>query len=160
MRSVVRLVFVAVLLAACGDAGNRSAATDDSPDSTARPAPPAEPQTPYGWMPPSGDSARPAGTIGDKEQAHQVVALLKEWEIDVSPDTIQAGEVTIALENRGERPHTIEVRSVRSGRWRSLPIPPGGAVTMTMAMAPANYEVFSTTEAYVERGMRALLVVR
>lgn len=161
MRSVVRALFVVALFAACGDAGNQPPATTASEDSAAAlTAAPAEPETPFGWMPAPEDSSRPAGTIGDKDKAHQAVAVIKEWAIDVTPDTIPAGEVTIALENRGERPHAIEVRNERAGRWRSLPIPPGGTVTLTMPMAPANYEVISTTEAYVERGMRALLIVR
>lgn len=160
MRSVVRVLLVAGLAAACGDSGNPPPADSSAVDSAAQPAPPEEPAAPFGWMPASADSSRPAGTIGNSEDAFQVVAYLKEWEIQVSPDTIPAGEVTIAIENRGERPHAVEVRNDRAGRWRSAPIPPGGTVTMTMPMPPANFEIASTTEAYVERGMKTVLIVR
>jgi plastocyanin len=161
MRAVVRILFLVPLLAACGDAGNPSPATTASDDSAAASAQaPAEPAAPFGWMPTPEDTSRRAGSIGDPAKAHQVMASVREWSIEVEPDTIPAGEVTIAFENKGERPHAVEVRNERAGRWRSTPIPPGGTVTMTMPMAPAAYDVVSTTDAYVERGMRATLIVR
>jgi len=157
MRPAVHLLVLATLLAACGDAGNRAAA--NAADSTPAPAP--EAVTPIGWMPPPADSnAAPVGTIGDGDKAFQVVAGLKEWSIELTPSDIPAGEVTIALENRGQRPHQIEIRSSRAGHWQSAAIPPGATVTMTQPMPPGSYDVVSTDTSYVERGMKATLVVR
>lgn len=153
MRSVLSVLLLVSLVVACG-------APDSPPAATEEPAPPPEPQGQYGWLPAPEDSTRRAGTLGDAEHAHHVVAVLTEWGIELDPDTIEAGEVSIALQNHGEQSHAIEVRSIRAGRWRSLPIPPGGTVTMTMPMAPANFEVVSTEDGHVERGMRALLIVR
>ena len=59
-----------------------------------------------------------------------------------------------------EAPHAIEVHNPRAGRWRSATIPPGGTVTLTMPMPPANFDVVSVDSSYVARGMRAVLVVR
>jgi len=154
MRSTVTLVLLAVLATACGDAGSRGTAT------AADTMTPPEPETPFGWMPPPGDSAGPVGTIGDKDKAFQVLAALKEWSIELTPDSVPSGEVTIALRNDGERPHAIEVRNARAGHWISATISPGATVTMTMPLPPANYEVISTDSTYVGRGMRAVLLVR
>lgn len=155
MRSAVRFALLLILIAACGDAGSRGAAADADTST-----PPPEPETPYGWMPTPGDSAGPVGSIGDADKAYQVVAALKEWSIELTPASVPAGEVTVALRNDGQRPHAIWVRNARAGRWRSATIPPGGTVTMTMSMPPANYEVISTDSTYVDRGMHATLVVR
>lgn len=160
MRSVVRIMLLTAFVAACGDASEQNSTTQADQTAAAQAAPASEPETPYGWMPAPEDTSRRAGSIGEAADAAQVVAVLKEWEIDVSPDTIQAGEVTISFQNRGERPHAVEVRNERAGRWRSMPVPPGGTVALTMPLAPANFEIVSTTDAYVERGMRAMLIVR
>ena len=154
MRAAVSLVLLAVLATACGDAGGRATTNADSASV------PPEPGTPFGWMPPPGDSAGPVGTIGDKDKAFQVVAALKEWSIELTPASVPSGEVTVALRNDGNRPHTIEIRNARAGHWISATIPPGATVTMTQPMPPANYDVISTDSTYVARGMRAVLVVR
>jgi hypothetical protein len=110
--------------------------------------------------PPSRDPNRPAGTIGPPEQAAQVAARVSEWQIELSPAQVPTGEVTVNIENRGERPHTIELRSETQGRWRTVPIPPGGKIGLSMPLLAGTYEVVSTDSAYMARGMRATLTVR
>ncbi len=45
-------------------------------------------------------------------------------------------------------------------RWVSIPIRPGGSVTMRMLIETGNYTIASTDSSYVERGMRARFRVR
>jgi hypothetical protein len=85
---------------------------------------------------------------------------LSEFAIAVSPDTIPAGETTINIDNRGERRHIIEVRHASRGRWRTIPIAPGTSVGLSMSLPAGTYDIVSTDEDYVNRGMRATLVVR
>ncbi len=148
-----------VLVAACGDtAEDAELRIEARSDSGSVPIVQGEDATRA--MPPARDPDRPAGSLGTADDATQMAATLSEYAIDLSPDTIQPGETTINIENRGERAHTIEVRHPTRGRWRTIPIPPGGAVRLSMPLPAGTYEIFSTDEDYQDRGMRSTFVVR
>jgi len=155
------LILALLVLAACGDARTPdpdTVADSLAADSTAAPPPIVE--TGPEAFPAASDPNRPAGSIGDPADAHQVMAKLSEWKIELAPGTIPAGEVTVNLTNAGERAHTIEISSETQGRWRSAPIAPGGVVGLSMPLLPGSYTVASTTPEYAERGMKATLIVR
>jgi hypothetical protein len=157
--SFIRVLAAVALAAACGDTGDQAEfQIEATTDSGAVPVQQAEDAA--GSMPPARDPRRPAGSLGTAAEATQVAATLSEFAIDVSPDTIPPGETTVNIENRGERRHIIEVRHATRGRWRATPIPPGASVSLSMPLPSGVFEIVSTDENYVNRGMRATLVVR
>lgn len=157
------LAVLLVVLAACGDAGDAreeaGARAADTAVSAEQP-PMISSQEASGGVAAPRDPTRRPGSIGSSADATQVAATLSEFAIEVTPDTIPAGETTINIENRGERRHIIEVRHASRGRWRTVPIAPGTSVGMSMSLPSGTYDVISTDEDYVGRGMRAALVVR
>jgi hypothetical protein len=145
-RYGIRRLFMAsfaVAALACGDAGD-DADRAGSADSV---APPPAPSVNRPAPRPPGDTVA-------------IVATLDEYSVDVSPDTIDSGSISLLLQNDGERPHTIEIRGSNGSRWVSLPIRPGGGLTMTMRIETGSFTVSSTDTTYIERGMRGTFHVR
>jgi plastocyanin len=152
------LIALVLVIGACGDAATEDGMEQGTPaDSADMPVITSNPTPSF---PASRDSSRPAGSLGNTVDATQVAARLSEYAITLSPDTIPAGETRLNIENRGERSHTVEIRHTTRGRWRPTPIAPGTTVAMSMALAPGTYDVVSTNDEYVSRGMKATLVVR
>jgi hypothetical protein len=144
------IAIVAIGLAACGDAADDADASD--PASRAGSADSAAPPVTLPSV--NRPASRPPGdTVA-------ITATLDEYSIAVSPDTIDSGSVSLMLQNDGERPHTIEIRGEDGSRWVSLPIRPGGAITMTMSIQAGGYTVVSTEPAYADRGMSGRFHVR
>jgi hypothetical protein len=102
--------------------------------------------------------------LGTLDESARVIATISEWKVELSEDTVPAGEVTVAIENRGKKRHVIEVRSQYTGRWRSSPVPPGGVILLSMPLSASTYEVYDPDDdadgKHAEKGMRATLVVR
>jgi hypothetical protein len=151
-------------LSACGDRGasDDAANTAETPVDEKRDTIISEPE--LKGLPAPKDPSRSPGTLGTLEESVQVIATISEWKIELSDDTIPAGEVTVAIENRGTKRHVIEVRSQYTGRWRSSPVPPGGVIMLSMPLSGSTYEVYDPEEdadgKHAEKGMRATLVVR
>jgi hypothetical protein len=159
MRHMIRCLAIPLLIAgltACGDAGSEGAPEASQPASTdaAEPAAPAAEPMPENPQPLPPARARPPGDTAS------IVATIAEYSVRIEPDTIVAGDISLLLSNTGERPHTIEVRGDNGMRWVSLPIRPGGGLTMTMVIAPGRYVIRSTDAAYVNRGLTADFHVR
>ena len=160
MRRSLFIAFLGlfVLAGGCGDAGNEGNVPAEGQDAAQPPVIRSEDVS--GAVPAPRDPARRPGSIGANADNTQVSATLSEFAIAVSPDTIPAGETTINIDNRGERRHIIEVRHTSRGRWRTTPIGPGTSVGLSMSLPAGTYDIVSTDEDYVSRGMRATLVVR
>jgi hypothetical protein len=151
-------------LSACGDRGasNDAANTADTSAVEKKDTPASEPDV--RGLPAPKDPNRSAGTLGTLDESARVIATISEWKVELSEDTVPAGEVTVAIENRGKKRHVIEVRSQYTGRWRSSPVPPGGVILLSMPLSAATYEVYDPDDdadgKHAEKGMRATLVVR
>lgn len=151
----LRNIALILLLAGCGDTSE--AGTDQDPQSSnvaaAPEAPPPEP-------PPQ--TSIPGGVVAEEtlDDALKVEATLAEFRIGLSQDSVEEGNIAITIRNEGERPHTIEVRGEQGERWRSTPIAPGSAITLSMPLTRGTYTLTSADPAYAERGMQATLVVR
>jgi hypothetical protein len=138
----------AIAAVACGDAADEPAAGEartDTADSVTQ-------------APPQPSINRPAPRPPGDTVA--ITATLEEYSVAVAPDTIDSGSISLLLQNEGERSHTIEIRGENGPRWVSLPIRPGGGLTMTMRIESGTYTVSSTDTAYIERGMRGTFHVR
>jgi uncharacterized cupredoxin-like copper-binding protein len=143
-----------------GDAGNPSlrAAADSAAQAGAQAnAPASSPEHSD-----AGDSTRQSDGPRVREAAavSTVRARLSEYSIDLTPDSALDGRVTFTIENEGARVHTILIRGNNGMRWRSLAVAPGAHTTIATLMDPGEYGVMSAEPVYVERGMRATLVVR
>jgi len=144
-RTTLPLLLLATVIA-CGDRSRRRT-TDggESADST-QPVTPMPPPPPLPRRPP-GDTVA-------------LTATLKEYSIDVSPDTIVGGDISFGIRNDGKRPHRIEIRGDNGMRWTSLPVRPGGGVTLSISIEAGRYVVRSMDSAYVDRGMLTEFHVR
>jgi len=79
--------------------------------------------------------SRPAGDPA------AVTASLSEWKVELSAATIPAGTVTFTITNAGTIPHAFEVEGRGIERETDL-IQPGTTATLTLTLAPGNYEVY------------------
>jgi hypothetical protein len=160
---MVGLVCAASVLAACGDRARP--AQEGEPD-LEMPVERVEDMQPAVRGMPAVDG-RPAGVLGDTLEAEfagtVVNVTVDEWSVGLSRESIPAGPTQLVFENRGSRPHRMEVRSQHFGRWTTVPIPPGGSVSLGMPLAYTTYEVFCNMEdgdgSHRERGMLARLRV-
>jgi hypothetical protein len=158
MRSVVGIAaIIATATLACGDATPvpQSASPDsgNTPPVTASPAAQATAR--------AAEQAPPPAVVAEHtlDQAVRIAAQLAEWSITLSRDTVTVGEYALVIENKGARPHVIEMRGSLGGYYRSLPIAPGSTTTLSMPLGPGTYQLSSTDTTYAQRGMRARLVV-
>ena len=148
-----RVAFAAFLIAAaaCGD-------RDDTP----QPATAQDTAAPAS-EPPAIDEPAVRGIPADADST-TVVARTSEWAIALSTDTIDAGPVTIAVDNGGTIPHAVELTGEFGGRWRSLPVAPGATIRMSMVLSNGTYQLHCPLDDdagdHSERGERATLVVR
>jgi hypothetical protein len=154
MRSTAIALLCAWVFAGCVDRARDEAATRGE---TADSAGPASSPSPPAAAP--ADSAAPLTAEVTLDNAPRIMVELREWRVRASADTMVTGDYAFVFDNRGERPHTIEVRGDNGARWRTIPIAPGTVVTLRMNLPPGHYQVASTDSAYVERGMRAAIVV-
>lgn len=150
-RPTFRLVAAMLTLAAlgaCSDSDDSSGSEQSPADSAAVEAPAPDPR------PPMPEPPRPPGDTAS------IVATIAEYSVRIEPDTIVGGDISLLIANSGARPHTIEVRGDNGMRWVSLPIRPGGGLTMTMTISPGRYVIRSTDPAYIERGLTGEFHVR
>jgi hypothetical protein len=150
---------VALAVAACGDSGKRQPeATTDSAS-----VPKEQPQQAATRGFKTSDSVKP-GTLGPPGTGEKVAVTLTEWAITLSADSIGGGPATFVIENKGQRTHQVEVNNPHYGRWRTPPIPPGGVVEMSMALAFADFEIFCPMEDMAgnhrEKGLHKVIRVR
>ncbi len=162
-KTGVAVVFsVVVALAACGG-GDAGDSADLAEADTAMEAP-VQPDQPAIRGYPAEATGGVAGVLGDEGTGEKVAVILTEFAVQLSVDSVGGGPTTFVIENRGKRPHTVEIYSEHYGRWRSAPIPPGGSGSMSMPLQFATYEVFCPmTEGslnHKEKGMVATLRVQ
>lgn len=107
------------------------------------------------------------GACSDAAAADVGVGLY-EWGIDVTSTRLQAGIVTVSMENTGEFPHTLIVTAA-DGRVvaASALLQPGASAELPVAMEPGVYEftcriVVEGADGLVdhyERGMLSVVTV-
>jgi uncharacterized cupredoxin-like copper-binding protein len=153
VRGALPIALSILLAAGCGDRGENpdAAAGDDAAADTGQAATDA-----------AGGAATPPSPAQPDSAAF--TARLAEWRIELSADTLTAGPAVVAVTNEGTVPHALEVNGEFGGRWRSLPVAPGGTITMTMHLSQGTYQVFCPLDNdagdHSERGMTASFVVR
>lgn len=131
------IIVIALLTTACegGDAGDGGAAATRGADTAQGPVP-----------------------------AGEVTATLSEWDIELSRDTLAAGEHTFRVVNRGSVAHRFEIEGV--GQERATELLQGGAeATLTVDLAAGEYEVYCPVENretgdHSAKGMQTRLIVR
>lgn len=104
-------------------------------------------------------SATEPGATDDRT----VSATLTEWEVQLSQDTVPAGEVTFRVANAGTMEHALEVEG-QGIEEETAHIAPGQNATLTVNLQPGTYEVYcpvvSEAGNHQQLGMTAQLVVR
>jgi hypothetical protein len=154
LRNMTRFALIlGVFTAACGDADSSDRAAE--PDTTAAASSPAaDADSVKLGLPAPRDTSRPPGSVGTLADSEIVLATIAEGRIQLSRDTVPAGEVTVVVDNRGSAPCALEVRSHFAGRSRSAPVRPGGNMSMTMVLSTAPYQLYCADVAGSERAAR------
>jgi plastocyanin len=139
-------VFTAALLAAaCGD-------VDTADDRTSE-------------LPVPEASAAPADTTAlppDDGAVESVAAVLSEWSVTLSQDSVPAGPISFNVRNAGTMAHRFEVEG-NGEEWASENLAPAGTVTMSLNLTPGEYKVYCPItgggESHEARGMTTTLRV-
>lgn len=112
---------------------------------------------------PAGTPAPPTPSSIASDTERQTAVILSEWEVATRDDALPAGEITFQVTNSGTEPHALAVDGYGVAE-RSEPIPPGGASTLTVQLAPGTYRLYCPDgggdTAHAQRGMSAPFVVR
>lgn len=104
--------------------------------------------------------ARGETDLSNPEMGAKMQVTLTEYQITQSHKDVPRGQLTIVVENKGKQPHAFEMKGA-SGDYKSMPIPAGGYVIMTVIAEPGTYDMFCPDSAGVhrDRGMSAKLLV-
>jgi len=147
------VLLLCMLVIACADRvpETRNTGAADGAGADAAPPPPA--------AAPTAENRTTDAAAATTHSAPGIDVELREWRVRASLDSLVTGDHAFVIDNRGERPHTIEIRGDNGARWRTIPIAPGASVTLRMSLPPGRYEIASTDSAYAQRGMRARFVV-
>jgi len=89
-----------------------------------------------------------------------VTATLSEWTVKLSAAEVAAGPVTFTVANEGSIPHALEIEG--RGLERQTPlVQPGAKATLTLTLAPGNYEVYCPVghDSHKKLGMLTQLTV-
>ncbi|MEO5509775.1 MAG: cupredoxin domain-containing protein [Longimicrobiales bacterium] len=94
--------------------------------------------------------------------ATTVNATLNEWTVTLSAETVANGTVSFEVRNSGTEDHAFEVEG-NNQEWKTDPIKPGEAVTLSAPLAPGTYTIYcpiaSGGESHADRGMKATITV-
>lgn len=154
-HSMVLLVAAAVA-AACG--------TDAEPDGadaipTVDRAAPSE-----GDVPSAAAADTPVERGEVAPDGSQVVRVrLRAEGLNMTPDTVAvAGQVTFVMENQADGTYQLHVQKVGGGQWKSMSVPPGGSIELSMVLGSGEYTVAAPPASGGEpaEGMRRPLVIR
>jgi hypothetical protein len=101
---------------------------------------------------------------GDSAGAGTVIRIsLAEWRLDLSPDTVPPGPVSLLVTNQGTDRHELEVERA-DAELDFGEIPAGAQQRFAADLKPGVYEVYcplaDATASHKSRGMIAHLVVR
>jgi plastocyanin len=92
-----------------------------------------------------------------------LVATLSEWDIGLSADTVEAGDLAIQIMNRGNEYHRLEVEG-GGLEWVSDSLQSNGETLGRVQLTPGTYVVYCPIESvhgvHRELGMVDTLVVR
>jgi hypothetical protein len=112
---------------------------------------------------PAGTPAPPSIPAITQDARRQTTVTLHEWGVAIEAEALPAGEFTFQAANAGAEPHALAVEGAGLTD-RTDPIPPGGAASLAVRLAPGTYRLFcpdSTGGAsHASRGMSVPLVVR
>lgn len=110
---------------------------------------------------PAGTPAPPSVDVITEDQRRQVAVRLVEWAVEISSDTVPAGEITFQVMNSGTMNHAFEVEG--QGVEEETPIvQPGGTATLTVSLEPGTYELYCPVQDeydHKQQGMTNTLVV-
>jgi hypothetical protein len=122
IRTLVVLGFVAQSIAACGPSPEEKAA-QAAVDSMA------------------AARARGETDLSNPEMGSKMIVKLNANKLEQTHTSLPKGQMTIAVENHDKQSHIFEFKG-KSGDWKSMPIPAGGYVLMSMILDAGTYDMF------------------
>jgi uncharacterized cupredoxin-like copper-binding protein len=110
---------------------------------------------------PAGTPAPPSPAAIADDQTRVISVELREWAVELSRDTVPAGEMTFQAMNAGTMEHALEVEG-QGVEQETEHIAPGGTATLTVRLRPGTYEVYCPVVGQYDhqaQGMTTTLVV-
>lgn len=99
----------------------------------------------------------------DATQTGNLVVTLAEWQVGLSADTVQAGQIDIQIMNRGNEYHRLEIEG-NGMEWVSDSLRSNGETLAQVQLTPGTYELYcpivGSHGVHRELGMVDTLVVR
>lgn len=112
---------------------------------------------------PAGTPAPPSIATISGDAQRQTAVTLAEWSLSSADDALPAGEVTFQISNTGSEAHSLAIDG-GGITARSEPVPPGGAGSLTVELAPGTYRLYcpdgAESESHATRGMTLPFVAR
>jgi uncharacterized cupredoxin-like copper-binding protein len=100
------------------------------------------------------------GVLGHAAAGSETVMVeMKEFRFVPSRITVDRGQVTFTVHNRGELPHVFQVTG--AGVDAHIGLPPGGEMRLDVLLAmPGEYSLICPIPMHLEQGMRGSIVVQ
>lgn len=99
----------------------------------------------------------------DATRTGNLVVTLAEWQVGLSADTVQAGQIDIQIMNRGSEYHQLEIEG-NGMEWVSDSLRSNDETLAQVQLAPGTYELYcpmvGSHGVHRELGMVDTLVVR
>lgn len=122
LRTVIGLAILAQALAGCGPSAEEKAAKAAADSMAAA-------------------RARGETDLSNPEMGSKLRVVLNAGKMEQSHTELPKGQLTIAVENHDKQSHIFEFKG-KTGDWKSMPIPAGGYVLMSMILEPGDYDMF------------------
>lgn len=71
-----------------------------------------------------------------------ILVEINEEDVKLPNPRVPAGQIKFVLYNTGKQPHALEIKASYGARWRTLPAPPNGQVSLQVPMMSGVYLVY------------------
>jgi uncharacterized cupredoxin-like copper-binding protein len=108
----------------------------------------------------SGGSSAPAKKTAPSGGGAVVKQVASDFKFSQPNATAKAGKVSIALANKGQTTHAIEIENVNGKDVKSKIIQPGQATALRVDLKPGKYEFYCPVDGHKQMGMKGELTVK
>jgi hypothetical protein len=85
--------------------------------------------------------ARGETDLSNPEMGGKMLVTLSDSGMSQSHTEMPAGQLSVAVQNKSTRPHTLQLKGQGGGGFKSSVVPPGGFVLMTVLIDPGVYDL-------------------
>ena len=108
----------------------------------------------------SGGSSAPAKKTAPSGGGATVSQTATDFKFSQPEASAKAGKVSIALANKGQAPHAIEIEDVNGKDVESKTIQPGQSTKLNVNLKVGKYEFYCPVDGHKQMGMKGELTVK